>query len=178
MSLTPSDFAFGSSRVGFQIAELSTALVEYFNRSFTEVQAKAKADTLTPQAFAAAQASLYGECVELAHMFSDRFNGTVDLEWAKICDAWAQGFDAKRLVAQAAVETEDKALEYFKNFVSSASIYDDEAVLSSQIGKGVGPVEGSPLSLNRYAYADDNPIANNDPTGAESCGVWACETYD
>jgi hypothetical protein len=51
-------------------------------------------------------------------------------------------------------------------------------VLSSQIGKGAGPVEGSPLSLNRYAYADDNPIANTDPTGAESCGVWACETYD
>lgn len=38
--------------------------------------------------------------------------------------------------------------------------------------------EGDAMSLNRYAYAADNPIGNSDPSGSESCGVWACETYD
>ncbi|URL60176.1 glucosaminidase domain-containing protein [Luteibacter flocculans] len=37
---------------------------------------------------------------------------------------------------------------------------------------------GKFLAINRYAYGNDNPTTFIDPTGMESCGVWACETYD
>lgn len=50
---------FGSDRIGFQIAELSTALVEFYKRSMDRIQAKAKSGDLTPQGFAEEQASLY-----------------------------------------------------------------------------------------------------------------------
>lgn len=57
---------FGSDRAGFQIAELSTALVEFYKRSMDSVQAEAKSGKLTPQQFAAEQASLYQQCADIS----------------------------------------------------------------------------------------------------------------
>ena len=61
--------------------------------------------------------------------------------------------------------------------------YMQNRYFDSSIGRFISvdpaPVtDGSLFAINRYAYANDNPYAYTDPDGAESCGVWACETYD
>ncbi|WP_052697828.1 hypothetical protein [Luteibacter yeojuensis] len=130
---------FGESRIGFQITELSTALTEYFTRSFADLQAKAKAGSLTDAQFAASQASLYEQCAELSHLFADRFRGTGDSEWAALCDTWAKGFDEKKLLAKSAVESKDALTELIKNTASSLSIFSEKSVLSTYFGEGAGP---------------------------------------
>lgn len=141
------DIGFGSDRIGFQIAELSTALVEFYKRSMSEIQAKAKSGQLTPQQFAAEQASLYDQCAELSHLFGDKFRESGDAGWAALCDSWAQGFDQKSLTAKSAVEDENTALSYFKNTVAMLAIFDDDAVLSSKLGEGAGGALGKALGV-------------------------------
>jgi hypothetical protein len=141
------DLAFGSDKIGFEITELSTALVEYFQQSFAKIQAKAKADQLTAQDFAAEQAALYEQCAELSHLFADRFRGTGNADWAKLCDTWADGFSKNALTAKSAVESPNAAIEFFKNTMASLSIFDENAVLSGQVGQGAGPALSKAFKL-------------------------------
>lgn len=141
------DLAFGSDKIGFEITELSTALVEYFQRSFENIQAKAKADELTAEDFAAEQGALYDQCAELSHLFADRFRGTGNADWATLCDTWASGFERNALAAKSAVASPNAALEYFKNSMSSLSIFDEGAVLSGQVGQGAGPALSKAFKL-------------------------------
>jgi hypothetical protein len=48
----------------------------------------------------------------------------------------------------------------------------------------IGPAPGNIYNINRYAYANNNPIRNNDPTGMHSasegdvdkdCDIWHCQ---
>lgn len=146
------NIGFGSDRIGFQIAELSTALVEFYKRSMDGIQAKAKSGELTPQGFAAEQASLYQQCAELSHLFEEKFRDSGETGWADLCKTWAEGFDQKSLTAKSAVEDENAAIEFVKDTVGALSIFDDDAVLSSNIGKGAGGALGKALGLGDKAF--------------------------
>jgi Ca2+-binding RTX toxin-like protein len=141
------DIGFGSKQVGFEIAELSTALVEFYKRSMDEIQAKAKTGDLTPQQFAAAQSSLYEQCADLSYLFGDKFRDSGNTGWADLCDTWAEGFEQKSLTARSAAEDESLALEYFQNVIGSLAVFSDDEVLSSNIGKGAGGALGKALGV-------------------------------
>lgn len=97
--------AFGSTQIGFALAELQAALVSNVARIMMQMREQANDPAeLTAIDLAYALAEANSQSAELAHFFADRFSEQGNHQWEAMVRAWAHEIQDSADTALSAVD--------------------------------------------------------------------------
>lgn len=130
--------AFGSTQIGFALAELQAALVSNVARIMMQMREQANDPAeLTAIDLAYALAEANSQSAELAHFFADRFSEQGNHQWEAMVRAWAHEIQDSADNALSAAESGN--IEQINSlFISALATFNVDGVLDDVLGRNFG----------------------------------------